>query len=362
MADASCREQVKTLNSTNYSEMSVSNPQKEEIRNISDRDNNSFLHKTVELQQKELEKFQSSLQDLSNLVGLKINNLSEQIKLRQEDCSSIAKRIQNENEEKQVQSEFLERKLTILSERNQDLEIKNSELETKIDKLEEDNKLISAEIEIKGKQVSQLETDKQDWQKELEDSKSLLVKTTQKLEFSSAQLEKIEKQLTEEKSLSENIKTENEHFKLQLEEHKTENINLQNSYYAEFKSVSDRISQLEAEKQILQHETEQASTLLEDLQQEKADIQAKLIQSETAHNKLQKDFEQVTTHLHNELGVTTKIIDRYKSRVSLSKLQVVFCTALISALSIGIFNLVKSSVNYDSISTQSQKLEVRSQK
>jgi chromosome segregation ATPase len=350
MAEIPSSRQATTLNYSNYSEMSVLNSQKEETRNINDRENISFLHKTVEAQQKELEKFQSSLQDLGNLLEVKISNLSEQIKLRQEDCTSIAKRIQNENEEKQVQSEFLERKLTILSERNQDLEIKNSELEEKIDKLEEENKLTSAEIDIKSKQISQLETDKQHWQEELENSKSLLVKTTQKLEFTSTQLEKIEKQLTEEKSLSENIKIENEHFKLQLEEHKAENINLQNSYYAEFKSVSDRISQLEAEKQILQHETEQASNLLEDLQREKNDVRAKLTESETAHKNLQKDFEQITTHLHNELDITTKTIDRYKSRISLSKLQVIFCTALISAISIGIFNVVKSSVSYDNAS------------
>jgi chromosome segregation ATPase len=314
-------------------------------RKNSDRSTDiSFLLKVVDIQQKELEKLQSSLKDLGNLVAIRVNNLSEQISSRQEDCTRIARRIQNEDDEKRVQSEFLEKKLSILAERNRDLELKNSQLEIKLSELEEEHRLILEEVGIKSKQVTQLETERQKSQEELQSLKSLLTRTTNQLEFNHGQIERIQKQLSEEKSLSKQLKIDNEALIAELEENKLENINLQNSYYSELKSIADRAERLETEKQNLQLDIEEANTLLGNLQLDNKNLQVKLKETEIAHKKTQKDFEQVTTNLRDELDVAARKIGRYQSRINLTKLQTLLLIAFVSATSIVLFNFLKPAI------------------
>jgi chromosome segregation ATPase len=342
MAEILTNEQLEILHS---SEKLEEQEQKDRQSDDNGNGNISFLLETVEVQQKELGRLRSSLKDLNSLIEDKIGSLSQHIQLRQEDCTLIAKRIQNEDDEKRIQSEFWAKKLSVLSDRNLDLEQKNSQLKKKNDELEQVRQLSLEDLGLKSKQITQLETEKQKWLDELKNSKSLLSQTTNKLETNHGQIERLQKQLQEEKSLAKHLQNENQSLQTRLEDGKLENISLQNSFYSELKSVSDRLNQIETEKQGLQKQFQEANNWLEKMKLENQNLQTTLEANKETQELAQKEYEQTIANLKIGLDTAAKEINRYKSRINLTKLQVLLAIALIAATSIGIFTLLAPAYN-----------------
>lgn len=342
MAEILTNEQLETLHSSDKLE---DQEQKEQQSDNNGNGNISFLLETVEVQQKELGRLRSSLKELNSLIEDKIGNLSQHIQLRQEDCKLIAKRIQNEDDEKRIQSEFWGKKLSVLSDRNLDLEQKNSQLKKKNDELEQVRQLSLEDLGIKSKQITQLEIEKQKWLDELKNSKSLLSQTTNKLETNHGQIERLQKQLQEEKSLAKHLQNENQSLQTRLEDGKLENISLQNSFYSELKSVSDRLNQLETEKQGLQKQFHEANNWLEKMKLENQNLQTTLEANKETQELAQKEYEQTIANLKIGLDTAAKDINRYKARLNLTKLQALLAIALIAATSISIFTLLAPAYN-----------------